>query len=45
MVQKAGVTIYHPDKTPFIVGVESIFEEYRSQPRIYDLIQRIREVN
>lgn len=43
-VQKAGVTIYHPDKTPFIAGVESIYEEYKSQPRIYNLIQRIWEV-
>jgi tripartite ATP-independent transporter DctP family solute receptor len=42
-VQKAGVTIYHPDKTSFIAGVESIYEEYKSQPHIYDLIQRIRE--
>jgi TRAP-type C4-dicarboxylate transport system substrate-binding protein len=42
-VQKAGVTIYHPDKTSFITGVESIYEEYKSQPHIYDLIQRIRE--
>ncbi len=43
-VQKAGVTIYYPDKMPFIAGVESIFEEYKSQPRIYDLIQRIKEL-
>ncbi len=42
-VQKAGVTIYHPDKTPFIDKVESIYEGYKSKPRIYDLIQRIRE--
>lgn len=42
-VQKAGVTIYHPDKTPFIAGVEAIYDEYKSQPRIYSLIQRIRE--
>ena len=45
VVQKAGVTIYNPDKTPFITGVESIYEEYKSQPRIYNLIKRIREVN
>ena len=42
-VQKAGVTIYHPDKTSFIAGVESIYDEYKTQPRIYDLIQRIRK--
>jgi tripartite ATP-independent transporter DctP family solute receptor len=43
-VQKAGVTIYYPDKEPFIAGVETIYGEYKSQLRIYDLIQRIREV-
>ena len=42
-VQKAGVAIYHPDKTSFIAGVESIYDEYKTQPRIYDLIQRIRK--
>jgi tripartite ATP-independent transporter DctP family solute receptor len=43
VVQKAGVTIYHPDKAPFISGVESIYNEYKLQPRLFDLIQRIRE--
>jgi tripartite ATP-independent transporter DctP family solute receptor len=43
-VQKAGVKIYHPNKEPFIEGVDSIFEEYRKEPRIYGLIHRIREV-
>jgi tripartite ATP-independent transporter DctP family solute receptor len=42
VVQEAGVTIYHPDKSPFIAKVESIYEEYKSRPRLYDLIQRIR---
>ena len=44
VVKKAGVTIYHPDKTPFISRVEDIFEGYESQPRIYDLIRRIRKL-
>jgi tripartite ATP-independent transporter DctP family solute receptor len=43
-VQKAGVTIYHPDKKPFIQRVEAIYGEYKTQPRIYDFIQRIRGV-
>jgi tripartite ATP-independent transporter DctP family solute receptor len=43
-VQKAGVTIYYPDKTPFIESVEGIYDEYINQPRIYRLIQRIREM-
>ncbi len=43
-VQKAGVEIIRPDKAPFMKAVESIFEGYKSQPEIYDLIQRIRNV-
>ncbi|GAF04973.1 TRAP transporter substrate-binding protein [Saccharicrinis fermentans] len=41
-VQKAGVEIIRPDKAPFMKAVESIFEGYKSQPEIYNLIQRIR---
>jgi tripartite ATP-independent transporter DctP family solute receptor len=41
-VQKAGVTIYYPDKTPFTDRVETIYEKYKSDSRIYDLIQRIK---
>ena len=43
-VQKAGVTIYFPDKTPFIARVDTIYEKYKSDSRIYDLIQRIKEL-
>ncbi|MGQ1784129.1 MULTISPECIES: TRAP transporter substrate-binding protein [unclassified Saccharicrinis] len=44
-VQKAGVEIIRPDKAPFMKTVESIFDGYKSQPEIYSLIQRIRNVN
>jgi TRAP-type C4-dicarboxylate transport system substrate-binding protein len=44
-VQKAGVTIHHPDKTAFISRVESIYNDYKSQPRIYGIIRRIRELD
>jgi len=40
-VKKAGVTISYPDKTPFAEKVKGIFEAYKKQPEIYDLIQRI----
>jgi len=43
-VQKAGVKVYYPDKQPFIDKVQSMYEEYRNQPKLYDLIQRIRAV-
>jgi len=42
-VQEAGVKIYHPEKSAFIEKVEGIYEDYQNQPRLYDLIQRIRE--
>jgi tripartite ATP-independent transporter DctP family solute receptor len=43
-VQKAGVTVYRPDKKPFAEKVEALLEGYRSQPEIYELIQEIRAV-
>jgi tripartite ATP-independent transporter DctP family solute receptor len=41
-VQKAGVKIYYPDKMPFTDRVETIYEKYKSDSRIYSLIQRIK---
>ncbi len=43
-VQRAGVEIYYPEKEPFIRMTASIYEEYRNEPTIYGLIQRIRAV-
>jgi tripartite ATP-independent transporter DctP family solute receptor len=43
-VQQAGVEIYYPEKESFIRMTESIYEEYRDEPAIYGLIQRIRAV-
>jgi tripartite ATP-independent transporter DctP family solute receptor len=43
-VQRAGVEIYYPEKEPFIQRTESIYEDYRNEPEIYRLIQRIRAV-
>jgi tripartite ATP-independent transporter DctP family solute receptor len=43
-VKKAGVEIIYPDKEPFAEKVSGIFENYRSEPEIYDLIQRIQAV-
>ena len=42
-VQEAGVEVIYPDKTPFAEKVATIYESYRSEPEIYDLIQRIRQ--
>lgn len=43
-VQKAGVEIFHPDKTLFTEKVAGLYEEYRNQPEIYNLIQEIKAV-
>ena len=40
-VTKAGVEIIRPDKQPFRESVASIFENYKDEPEVYDLIQRI----
>jgi tripartite ATP-independent transporter DctP family solute receptor len=44
-VQKAGVTVYRPDKAPFREKVKGIYEEYKeTDPMMYDLIQRIQSI-
>jgi len=44
VVQEAGVTVLYPDKAPFIEKVEPLYESYRDEPDVYEVIQRIREV-
>ena len=41
-VQKAGVTIIYPDKKPFADKVSEIYDTFKDQPELYDLINRIR---
>jgi len=43
-VQKAGVEVIYPDKKPFADKVKSLLDEYRDEPEIFELIQRIKEV-
>lgn len=43
-VLEAGVEINYPDKEPFEERVQQLYESYKSEPEIYSLIQRIREV-
>ncbi|MDW3212008.1 MAG: TRAP transporter substrate-binding protein [Reichenbachiella sp.] len=40
-VQKAGVKIYHPEKGPFQEKVAKLYDEFKSQPEMYQLIQDI----
>ena len=43
-VQKAGVSIHYPDKTVFAERVQPLYEEYRTQERLYRLIREIQAV-
>ena len=43
-VQEAGVEVVYPDKTPFVEKVQGLLDEYKDQPEVYDLIQKIKEV-
>ncbi len=38
---KNGVEIIRPDKAPFVASVQSVYESFRADPMLYDLIQRI----
>ncbi len=40
-IQKAGVTVYYPDKTAFARKVIDVYESYRDHPTIYSYIKRI----
>lgn len=41
-VQKDGVKIYYPDKEPFAKKVESMYDSYKDNEKLYTLIERIR---
>ena len=43
-VQEAGVKIIIPDKKPFMDKAMALYEEFRSQEEIYNLIKEIKSV-
>lgn len=43
-VKAAGVEINYPEKTPFQEEVQSVYEDFRNNEKLYSLIQRIRAV-
>lgn len=43
-VREAGVTILRPPQEPFAKKVQSLYEEFRSDPAMHALIQEIRSV-
>jgi len=40
-VQKAGVEIIRPDKEPFMKRAEKVYEQYKNEKELYDIIQKI----
>lgn len=43
-VQASGVEVIYPDKTPFAEKVAPLYDAYRDEPALYDLIQQIQAV-
>jgi tripartite ATP-independent transporter DctP family solute receptor len=41
-VQKAGVEVIYPNKEPFVENIQSLYEEYKNRPEIYNLLQEIK---
>lgn len=44
-VQKAGVTIYYPDKSLFAEKVDDVYDSYKDQEKLYSYIKRIQATN
>jgi tripartite ATP-independent transporter DctP family solute receptor len=44
-VKNAGVEIIYPDKQPFMEKVQPLLDEFKSEPKVYELIQKIKDVN
>lgn len=44
-VKAAGVTIYYPDKASFQATVAPLYEQYKTDPELFQLIQEINAVN
>ena len=44
-VIKAGVEVIKPDKILFSVKVESMYEQYKTDEELYNLIQEIKKIN
>lgn len=43
-VEEAGVKISYPDKNPFIEKVQDLLDEYKTEEKVYNLIQKIKDV-
>lgn len=43
IVKEAGVNVTYPNKEPFAEKVQDLLESYKTNPELYDLINRIRK--
>lgn len=43
-VRAAGVEVIIPDKAPFMASVEEVFDLYKSNLQVYDLIKQIQDI-
>ncbi|MDT0552853.1 TRAP transporter substrate-binding protein [Urechidicola vernalis] len=43
-VVKAGVQVIRPDKNPFMEKVSSIYEEYKDDVKVYELLKEIQQI-
>ncbi len=43
-IKKAGVEVVRPDRSVFAAKIAPLYEQYKSDPRIYELIQQIRNL-
>ncbi|OIQ41854.1 MAG: C4-dicarboxylate ABC transporter substrate-binding protein [Bacteroidetes bacterium MedPE-SWsnd-G1] len=43
-VVKAGVKVIRPDKNPFMEKVSSIYEEYKDDVKVYELLKEIQQI-
>ncbi len=41
-VKKAGVNVIYPDKTSFSEAVKNVFDKYKTEPKLFEIIQKIR---
>ncbi|MEZ4776453.1 MAG: TRAP transporter substrate-binding protein [Bacteroidia bacterium] len=44
VIKAAGVEVIYPDKTPFMDKLSGVFDQYKSEPELYDLILQIQNV-
>lgn len=42
-VKKAGVQVYYPDKSPFQQQVQGLYDEFKDNPALYELIEKIQQ--